>query len=207
MDRRSTTSRFALLATTAALLLSGCGTTEKVGGWLRGSGGSDTNDAVIIGAPDADTYLAELYELNAGDARKQAAILDDANSAAKLTPGPSTSLRLGLVLGSPGHAGYDPARAATLLRAVLDQQPLLTASEVSLATIYLNTVENLSAASTEASRLRNASAQAARSEEQALNARIATAEAENRRLRNELAEAEQKLEAITTIERSIRDQE
>ena len=34
-----------------------------------------------------------------------------------------------------------------------------------------------------------------------------TVEAENRRLRRELEEAEDKLEAITTIERSIREQE
>ena len=77
----------------------------------------------------------------------------------KFTPGPSTKLRLALVLATPGHAGYDPARAATLLREVLDQQPLLTAAETSLATIYLNSVERLSAATSEASRLRTAGVQ------------------------------------------------
>ena len=44
-------------------------------------------------------------------------------------------------------------------------------------------------------------------EEQAISQRLAAAEAENRRLKSALQEAEQKLEAITSIERSIRDNE
>ena len=39
-------------------------------------------------------------------------------------------------------------------------------------------------------------------EEQAINQRIATVESENRRLRRELVEAEDKLQAISNIERS-----
>lgn len=195
----------ALAATST--LLSGCGTTGKVGDWLRGKGADSGDEAAIIGAPSADSYLSDLYELNAGDARKQANIASDAESAARLTPGPSTKLKLALVLATPGHAGYDPARAAGLLREVLDQQPLLTAAETSLATIYLNSVERLSEAASEASRLRSASERAAVSEARAASSRISNLEAENRRLRDALAEAEQKLEAITSIERSIRDGE
>ena len=41
----------------------------------------------------------------------------------------------------------------------------------------------------------------------AINQRLTTVEAENRRLRQALAEAEDKLEAITSIERSIRQQD
>ena len=48
---------------------------------------------------------------------------------------------------------------------------------------------------------------ASRAEQQTSARRIAAVEAENERLREELAEAEQKLEAITSIERSIREQE
>ena len=62
-------------------------------------------------------------------------------------------------------------------------------------------------ARTEARRLRESSSRAARTEEQAINQRLANVEAENRRLRDELEKAEQKLEAITSIERSIREQE
>ena len=206
MDRGNTTRRLVIAVAATSLLLSGCGTTGKVGDWLRG-GDEDPGETVIIGAPDADSYLSELFELSAGDERKQANIVEDAESAARLTPGPSANLRLALVLGTPGHAGFDPARAAALLREVLDQQPLLTSAETSLATIYLNSVEGLAAASREASRVRSASDRAARATAQATTARITDLESENERLRQELADAEQKLEAITSIERSIRQQE
>jgi len=207
MDETRTTTRVAVTLAAVSLALSGCSTTGKVGDWIRGKGGDTGDEAVIIGAPSAESYLADLYDLNAGDVRKQANITSDAESAARLTPGPSTRLKLGLVLATPGHAGYDPVRAAALLREVLDQQPLLTSAETSLAMIYLNSVERLSAVADEASRLRTASQRAAASEAQTANTRIANLEAENRRLRAALEEAEKKLEAITSIERTIRDGE
>lgn len=206
MDNRRTTNKIAIMLAATSLSLAGCGTTSKMSDWIRGKDGDVGDEAAIIGAPSADSYLADLYDLNAGDPRKQANIADDAESAARLTPGPSSRLKLALVLATPGHAGYDPGRAATLLREVLDQQPLLTSAETSLATIYLNSVERLSAATSEASRLRSASERAAASQALASNSRIANLEAENRQLRTALAEAEEKLEAITSIERSIRDE-
>lgn len=179
---------------------------SKFSDWLRG-GESETSDAVIIGAPDAETYLAELYELASGDARRQGAIYEDARSAAQLTPGPSSSLRLALVLATPGHANSNPSRAVTLLREVLEQEPLLTSGELSLATVYLLNAERLAATSGEVARLLDASEQAVRNEEESANRRITAVEAENRRLREQLAEAEEKLEAITSIERTIREQQ
>ena len=55
--------------------------------------------------------------------------------------------------------------------------------------------------------MRESTSRAARNEAQATGQRIAEVEAENQRLRQELEDAEQKLEAITSIERSIREQE
>jgi hypothetical protein len=48
---------------------------------------------------------------------------------------------------------------------------------------------------------------AATTEGAAVQQRLATAEAENRRLREALTDAEEKLDAITSIERSIREQD
>ena len=194
-----------MVAFAMAVLLSGCGTTEKVTGWLRGDDKSAGGDAAIIGAPDVETYVNELYELSTGDARKQSNIYADASDAARLTPGPSSTLRLGLVLATPGHPRSDPATAAQLLRQVLAQEPLLKTAELALATIYLESAELLAATTSEAARLRDASARVARASETEASRRIAAVEAENQRLRKELADAEQKLEAITTIERSIRE--
>lgn len=205
MDKERTTTRVALVAVATAVLLSGCGTTEKVGDWLRGKDDSGPTEAVIIGAPDAEAYVNELYALSTGDARTQANIFDDAMDAASLTPGPSSTLRLALVLATPGHPQSNPARAAELLRQVLEQEPLLTTAELSLATIYLEQAVLLATTTSEAARLRDASARQARATQSETSRRIAAIEAENQRLREELADAEQKLEAITTIERSIRE--
>jgi uncharacterized protein YlxW (UPF0749 family) len=94
-----------------------------------------------------------------------------------------------------------------MLREVLAQRELLTPAEISLAAIHLNNVKRFIVANSEARRLRESTSQAARTEEQAISQRLARVEAENRRLRNELEDAEAKLEAITSIERSIREQE
>ena len=206
-NARTSTRTLAAGVMAAVLLVSGCGTTAQVGEWLRGDSDSGGGEAVIIGAPDAETYLAELYQLTSGDVRQQTDIYDDASDAAKLTPGPSSSLRLAMVLATPGHANSDPGRAATMLTEILEQEPLLTAAELSLATIYLGYAERLAATTGELTRLRDASARAARAEQQSTERRITAVEAENARLREELAEAEDKLEAITSIERSLREQQ
>ena len=207
MGNARTSTLSVVAAAMAALLVSGCGTTAKVSEWFRGDGERGDGEAVIIGAPDAETYLTEIYQLSVGDTRKQSDIFDDARTAAELTPGPSSSLRLAMVLATPGHANSDPGRATTMLREILDQDPLLTAAELSLATIYLAYAERLAAATGEVARLRDASERATRAEQQSTARRIAAVEAENTRLREELAEAEEKLEAITSIERSLRDQQ
>jgi hypothetical protein len=212
MLKRYMTCRFAQIVTMALIVstASGCAATSKATNWLTGKSPPENEDYVVLGAPSADEYLKELNDLVAGDPDKQADILADASSAAKLTPGPSTKLRLGLVLATPGHAGSDPARAQSVLSEVLAQTELMATAEIAFATIALNNVESqigVSSSAASAARLQESTSQAARNEEQAISQRLATSEAENRRLRAELAEAEQKLDAITSIERSIRDQE
>jgi hypothetical protein len=84
----------------------------------------------------------------------------------------------------------------------------MTPSEIALAHIYLSSVEQQLVIESELRRLRENSSDRTqtRTEEQAISRRLANVEAENRRLRGQLAEAEEKLEAITSIERSIREQ-
>ena len=188
-------------ALAAAVLLSGCSTTAKISDWFRGG------EHAAIDAPDLETYLAELSELTSGDAGRQADIYDDASAAAELTPGPGSTLRLALVLATPGHAQSDPGQAVTLLREVLQQEASLNTEQRSLASVYLANAERLVSVNGEIARLRDSSAQANRAEQQSSARRIATVEAENERLRKELEDAEQKLEAITSIERSIREQQ
>jgi predicted RNase H-like nuclease (RuvC/YqgF family) len=58
----------------------------------------------------------------------------------------------------------------------------------------------------ELQRLRSSTSRAASSEQAAVERRITTVESENRQLRESLAEAEAKIEALSSIERSIREQ-
>jgi len=173
---------------------------------MRRSPSSD-GEPIILGAPAADQYLKELYELTAGDPATQAEIYADAASGAKLTPGPQTNLRFALVLATPGHSEYNPQAAQSMLRELLAQTALLTPAEISLATINLRSVEETIVLAAEARRARAQSSRAAATEEAATQQRLAVVEAENRRLRRELAAAEEKLEAITSIEQSIRAQD
>jgi hypothetical protein len=187
-------------------LLSACAQTKD---FITGMGKSPTEsgDSGILGAPEAEQYLNELYDLAAGDPATQAEIYADARSGAQLTPGPQTNLRFALVLATPGHVEFDPSQAQSMLREILTQTALMTPAEISLATIHLKSAEQLSVSQSEVDRLRISSSRAAQTQAEATRQRLATLEAENRRLRGELAEAEEKLEAITTIEQSIRDQE
>lgn len=198
------TSRGIAAMAILATLLTGCAQTSD---WLQGRRAEQPAGGVILGAPMADAYLEELRLLASGDPATQAEIFADADAAATLTPGPSTVLRLALILATPGHSESDPERAQSMLREVLTQTLLLTPAEIALATIHLNSVERMIVSKAETRRLRSSSSRAARTEEQAIGRRLATLEAENRQLRRELDEAEDKLEAITTIERSIRERE
>ncbi len=192
------------LITVIVTTIAGCTQTTD---WLKGRRTAEADDTVILGAPEAEVYLKELYDLAAGDPATQAEIFANAKSAATLTPDPNTTLRLALVLATPGHPESNPEQAQSLLRELLARPQLLTPAEVSLATIHLNNVERFIVANAEARRLRASSSRAARTEEQAISQRLSSVEAENRQLRRDLEAAEDKLEAITSIERSIREQE
>jgi hypothetical protein len=205
VNGKLTTTRRALAMTVLLITgLSGCGQTTD---WIKGRVDSGSEESGILGAPKVEIYIAELGRIASGDPAAQAEIFADAAAAAQLTPGAVTNLRFGLVLAIPGHPESDPERAQSVLREVLAQTILLTPAEISLATIHLNNVERQIVADSEARRLRTSTSRTAETQQQALSQRLATVEAENRELREDLEEAEQKLEAITNIERSIREQE
>jgi hypothetical protein len=200
-------AKLLIAATLIAAVLSGCTQTQ---GWLDSVRGKDVaaaDEQVLPGAPAADDYLAELSDLSSNDPALQAEIFADSQAGAQLTPNPSTKLRYALVLATPGHPESDPQQAQSILRELMAQPALMTPTEVALATIYLKSTEELMLLSSETRRLRASTDRAQRTEAAAVNQRLATVEAENRRLRRELEDAEDKLDAITSIERSIRAQD
>lgn len=199
-----------IAAALVAVSLFGC---AQTGSWLDNFGSDERrspsapNEDLILGAPPTEDYLRDLADIASGDPARQAEIFADARAASQLTPNPSTNLRYALVLAAPGHPGSDPQLAQSMLREILAQAPLMTQSEIALATIHLRAVEEMMVRESETRRLRESSSRAQRTQEQAVSQRLSRVEAENRRLREELTAAEEKLEAITSIEREIRDQE
>jgi hypothetical protein len=198
--------RHLVAAAIAAALMAGCAQTREL---LFGTSSSETppGGPGIPGTPDIDYYLNELQLLASGDPAAQAEIYADAHSGAQLTPGPQANLRYALVLGTPGHPETDARRSASMLREVLAAPELLTQSEFALASVALRSAEELAVVEAEVQRLRAAASRAAQERETATSRRLSALESENRRLQEQLREAEEKLEAITSIERSIREQE
>ncbi len=194
---RSTVMMIAVIVVTTS-----CESTDN---WLKKWTDSD-KEAIILGAPGAHEYLHEMYELARGDPATQAEIFANAKAAALQTPGTSTQLRYALVLATPGHAETSDVAAQSLLRSLLAEPELMTPAENALATIHLHEVEERLVLVAEVRHLRAENARAATNVEAAVAQRIAKVEAENRRLRKSLSVAESKLEALSDIERSLREQ-
>lgn len=195
-----------LVLVLAATLTAGC---TQVNEWLR----RDREPATESFSAEnsyVTPYIDEMSQLAGGDPAIQAEVYAEAAAAARLTPDTTSRLRFALALATPGHPGSDPELAQNILRELLAETEVLTPVERALATIHLREVEERLTLNAEARRLRLASARESNSnsnsEDQAIAQRIASVESENRRLRQSLAEAEEKLEAITSIERSIREQ-
>ncbi|MDX1406304.1 MAG: hypothetical protein R3192_17325 [Woeseiaceae bacterium] len=191
----------------ASVTLAGCETSDN---WLKRWTDSD-REAVILGAPGAHEYLHEIYQLSTSDEERQAQIFANAKTAAERTPGTSTQLRYALLLATPGHAGHSDIQAQTLLDSLLGEAELMTPAENALAVIHRQEVEERLALVAEIVHLREQIAQVeseppAPIADDTLERRVANVEAENRRLRRLLAESEAKLEALSDIERSLREQ-
>jgi hypothetical protein len=198
IDRRG----IVVIGITLCGCLHGCESTSK---WLQGSE-AEPAKTIVVAAPETNSLISEMYELAAGDPPTQAEIYADARAAAELTPNPSTLLRYALILATPGHPGADPDAAQDMLRELLAQTELMTPGEISLATIHLKEVESRIMLGAETDRLRAENSRIASSEQAAVAQRLAALEAENRRLRLSLEDAERKIEALSAIERSIREQ-
>ena len=174
-----TTRQAVVTIVVAALMLSGCETTSN---WLKGRRTAEAADPVLTSGSEADTYLSELEQLVNGDPATQAEIYADAESAATLTPGPSTRLRYALVMATPGHSGSNPSSAQAILRELLSQPEMLTESEAALASISLRNAESSVVLGAEARRLRAENTRAATTEEAAISQRIANTSSSPRQL-------------------------
>lgn len=170
----------------------------------RASGG---NDASGIDARGLGVYLELMRSLIEGDTVTQAEAFSAAADAADFAPTTTNRLEYALALSVPGHAGSNPTLAEQHLSALLSAGDALLPEERVLATIQLRDVEQRLILDAAAEQLRRESAAALEQQDAASSERLQTALEENHRLRAELEDATEKLNAITTIEQSIRERE
>jgi hypothetical protein len=194
----------------AAFLLAGCSGTQGLFG-----GGAAPDNAVQAsneraGRLDGDSltlYLETLRALVESDPVAQADAFRNAELAVESAPTTTNRLNLALALATPGHPSSNPAQAQRMLNELLAAGDSLLPEERILATVHLKEVEHWLILDAEAQRLQRAAAAAAAARNDQSAQRLQAALEENRRLQLELDEARARLNAITDIERTIRERE
>lgn len=197
----------------SALSVAACTTTGGLFGGRETADGAGASresagdDASGIDARGLGVYLELMRSLIEGDTVTQAEAFSAASDAADFAPTTTNRLKYALALSVPGHAGSNAMLAEQRLSALLSASDALLPEERVLATIQLRDVEQRLILDAAAERLRRESAAALAERDQASSQRLEAALEENRRLRAELEDATEKLDAITTIEQSIRERE
>jgi hypothetical protein len=188
-----------------AVVIAGCafgGRDADPAGANGGAGPAPSAAAEALGV-----YLDALRDLLEGDAVVQADVFRSIAAAADSAPTTTNRLRLALALATPTHAASDPVEAQRLLNELLASGSALLPGERTLALIHLKDVEQRLILDAEAERLQRAATAAAAQRNDRSAQQLQAALEENRQLRAALDEANAKLDAITNIERSIRERE
>ncbi len=193
-----------------AIVLTGCSTSSGLFGGaatqpnaVEGTGGSETS----LGTDNLALYLETLRSLVEGDPVVQADAFRNAEEAVEASPTTTNRLNLALALATPAHPSSDDLQAQRLLNDLLAAGDSLLPEERILALVHLKEVEQRLILNAEAQRLQRAvvAATAARNDQSAQ--RLQAALDENQQLGVELEEARAKLDAITNIERAIRERD
>jgi len=152
-------------------------------------------------------YLQTLRSLIEGDPVLQADVFRNVAAQADAAPTTTNRLMLALALATPTHPSSNAAEAQRLLSDLLATGDALLPEEHVLALIHLKDVEQRLILDAEAERLQRAATAATAQRNDRSAQQLQAALEENRQLRAALDEARAKLDAITNIERSIRERE
>ena len=186
-----------------ALLLSGC---SSIGGLFEGSG--ESIDADVSQEPSTvQIYLADVDRLLGPDPTVADRTWRELELDFQRAPTTTNTLRLSLAMATPGHANTDLARADGMLTDLLQRPELLLTDEQLLASVHLALLRSRVSAESSARQASNTESRSNARELAAARAQLELLQADNTRLRSALAETEQKLAAITEIERTIRERD
>jgi hypothetical protein len=150
-------------------------------------------------------YLMLLQKLVQGPPSTQAEIVAAAQRDYDTAPTPSHTLKLALILGTPGHPATNLTRAQGLLRELMANPETLLPGERALAFLQLSQIDDHLTLESENLRLQADAVRADREHVASANHRLQAELDENARLRKELEEARAKLDAIANIERSLNE--
>jgi hypothetical protein len=195
-----------MLVASAALSLQACALTDKLREEAQAAMGS-RNTPAPQPAPSsssgiAPTYLDIMQNLSKPDPARQADLFYEVEREYTRAPTTASTLRYAIALVTPGHPASSPNEGKRLLETLLATPERMTQDERTLAAVLLH--ETNVRLKLEAENRRLLATIDDRSRTQAnSDKRIQAQIEENARLRRALAEAQQKLDAIKEIERSI----
>jgi hypothetical protein len=209
MRRLASRTGIAIVLAAASLGIAGCGAPGFFGRSSADPAALEGGDGFggKLAAENLTVYLELMRELVEGDPVTQAETLHSVEIAAEESPTTTNRLKFALALGTPGHAGSDPERAARLLNELLASGAALLPEERMLVAVHLKEIEQRLILNSETEQLRKQSKDALVAQNTESQRRLDAANAENAKLRKALEEAQEKLNAITNIERSIRERE
>lgn len=191
------TTRIGLIAS-VAFALTGCTLAER----FRDEPELTPTPAAQPAESSVRAYLDTMNGLGMPDPARQADVFYEVERAFTQAPTTSSTLHYAIALVTPGHPASSPSEGKRLLETLLATPERMTQEERTLCAVLLHATNARLQLETENSRLLETLDDHSRSQANS-NKRVQAQIEENARLRRALAEAQQKLDAIKEIERSI----
>ena len=189
--------RIALIAGVASL--ASCGLTD---GLDHAADAQPTRTVVQTADSPIRIYLDTMNELGSGDPARQADLFYEVEREFTRAPTTMSTLRYAVALVTAGHPASKPSEGKRLLETLLATPERMTQEERTLAAVMLREAETRLKLEAENRRLLATLDDRSRSQANS-DKRVQAQVDENARLRRALAEAQQKLDAIKEIERSL----
>ena len=184
----------------ACVSLTGCEVLERL---QQEQPAQTANPAVV---PPAESpvraYLDTMNGLGSSDPARQADVFYEVEREYTRAPTTTSTLRYAAALVTPGHPASKPIDGKRLLETLLATPERMTQEERTLAAVLLHEADARLKLEAENRRLVATLDDRSRSQANS-DKRVQAQLEENARLRRALAEAQQKLDAIKEIERSI----
>jgi hypothetical protein len=194
--------RWLLLVGIAVILsLQGCALTEKLRKEAQAAA-SSSNAPPAPPPSNAPVYLDVMNSLSLSDPARQADLFYEVEREYTRAPTTASTLRYAVALVTPGHPASSPSEGKRLLETLLATPERMTQDERTLAAVVLHETDVRLKLEAENRRLLATLDDRSRTQANS-DKRIQAQIEENARLRRALAEAQQKLDAIKEIERSI----